>query len=78
MELPVRNEEVGIFHITDKVTVSKDVQLQMVLTKLEPLLMANGGSGPAERVCVLWYASSTTASLSMRDQRTARKMPLGS
>jgi hypothetical protein len=35
-ELPVRNKEDGIFHITGKVTVSKDVQLQMVLTKLEP------------------------------------------
>jgi hypothetical protein len=39
MELPTRDEDDGIFHITGKVTVSKDVQLQMVLTKLEPLLM---------------------------------------
>jgi hypothetical protein len=39
MELPTRNADDGIFHITGKVTVSKDVQLQMVLTKLEPLLM---------------------------------------
>jgi hypothetical protein len=38
MELPVRDADDGIFHITGKVTVSKDVQLQMVLSKLEPLL----------------------------------------
>jgi hypothetical protein len=38
MELPTRNEDDGIFHIQGKVTVSKDVQLQMLLSKLEPLL----------------------------------------
>jgi hypothetical protein len=38
MELPVRGVDDGIYHITGKVTVSKDVQLQMVLSKLEPLL----------------------------------------
>jgi hypothetical protein len=36
-----RNEDDGIFHIPGKVTVSKDVQLQMLLSKLEPLLGAD-------------------------------------
>jgi hypothetical protein len=38
MDLPTRDEDEGIFHIKGKVTVSKDVQLQMLLSKLEPLL----------------------------------------
>jgi hypothetical protein len=41
MELPTRNDDDGIFHIPGKVTVSKDVQLQMLLSKLEPLLGAD-------------------------------------
>jgi hypothetical protein len=38
MVLPKRDEQDGIFHVTGKVTVSKDVQLETLLDKLEPLL----------------------------------------
>jgi hypothetical protein len=38
MGLPTRDERDGIFHVTGKVTVSKDVQLETLLDKLEPLL----------------------------------------
>jgi hypothetical protein len=38
MVLPTRDEQDGIFHVTGKVTVSKDVQLETLLDKLEPLL----------------------------------------
>ncbi len=38
MVLPSRDEQDGIFHVTGKVTVSKDVQLEALLDKLEPLL----------------------------------------
>jgi hypothetical protein len=41
MELPSRNEQDGIFHVTGKVTVSKDMQLESLLDKLEPLLAEN-------------------------------------
>ena len=41
MELPSRNEQDGIFHVTGKVTVSKDMQLDALLNKLEPLLAEN-------------------------------------
>jgi hypothetical protein len=41
MELPSRNEQDGIFHVTGKVTVSKDLQLEALLDKLEPLLAEN-------------------------------------
>jgi hypothetical protein len=41
MELPSRNEQDGIFHVTGKVTVSKDMQLEALLDKLEPLLAEN-------------------------------------
>jgi len=38
MVLPKRDGQDGIFHVTGKVTVSKDVQLETLLDKLEPLL----------------------------------------
>jgi hypothetical protein len=38
MELRTRNEQDGIFHVTGKVTVSKDMQMEALLEKLEPLL----------------------------------------
>jgi len=38
MVLPTRDDQDGIFHVTGKVTVSKDVQLETLLDKLEPLL----------------------------------------
>jgi hypothetical protein len=41
MELPTRDEQDGIFHVTGKVTVSKDMQLESLLDKLEPLLAEN-------------------------------------
>jgi hypothetical protein len=50
MELPTRNEDDGIFHIKGKVTVSKDVQLQMLLSKLEPLL---GGDPEQLKVLIM-------------------------
>jgi hypothetical protein len=50
MELPARNEDDGIFHIKGKVTVSKDVQLQMLLSKLEPLL---GGDPEQLKVLIM-------------------------
>jgi hypothetical protein len=41
MELPTRNEQDGIFHVTGKVAVSKDMQLETLLDKLEPFLAEN-------------------------------------
>ncbi len=41
MELPTKDEQDGIFHVTGKVTVSKDMQLETLLDKLEPLLAEN-------------------------------------
>jgi hypothetical protein len=41
MELPKRDEQDGIFHVTGKVVVSKDMQLEALLEKLEPLLEWN-------------------------------------
>jgi hypothetical protein len=38
MVLPTMDVQDGIFHVTGKVTVSKDVQLEALLDKLEPLL----------------------------------------
>jgi hypothetical protein len=38
MELPTRDEKDGIFHVTGKVTVSKDMQMEALLEKLVPLL----------------------------------------
>ncbi len=38
MELPKRDEEDGILHVTGRVTVSKDMQLEALLEKLDPLL----------------------------------------
>jgi hypothetical protein len=41
MELPERGESDGIFHVTGKITVSKDMQLDALLERLEPLLVWN-------------------------------------
>ncbi len=38
VELPKRDEQDGLFHITGRVTVSKDMQLETLLDKLERLL----------------------------------------
>jgi hypothetical protein len=38
MELPQRDATDGIFHVTGRVTVSKDMQLEILLDKLDPLL----------------------------------------
>jgi hypothetical protein len=38
MEVPQRDELDGIFHVTGKTAVSKDMQLEALLEKLEPLL----------------------------------------
>jgi hypothetical protein len=41
MELPKKGEHDNIFHLTGKVAVSKDMQLEALLEKLEPLLEWN-------------------------------------
>jgi hypothetical protein len=41
MELPKKGDHDNIFHVTGKVTVSKDMQLEALLEKLEPLLEWN-------------------------------------
>ncbi len=41
MELPKKDDTDGIFHVTGKVTVSKDMQLDALLERLEPLLEWN-------------------------------------
>jgi hypothetical protein len=38
MDLPKRDESDGIFHITGRVTVSKDMQLEILLDRLDSLL----------------------------------------